>query len=119
MLSSTFCDEEGYFYFVGRTDDIIKSRGEKVAPKEIENVLYTLPGILEAAVIGVPDPVLGQAIKAIVVRGRDDLSEREVLSHCRAHLEEFMVPRSVEFRESLPRTPSGKVARKEIGACAG
>ena len=55
-------DEEGYFYFVGRKDDIIKSRGEKVAPREIENVLYMLPDIREAAVIGVPDKILGEAL---------------------------------------------------------
>ena len=60
-------DDEGFFYFVGRKDDIIKSRGEKVAPKEVENVLYAMPGILEAAVVGIPDPLLGQAIKAFVV----------------------------------------------------
>ena len=59
-------DDEGFLYFVGRKDDIIKSRGEKVSPKEVENVLYALPGIREAAVIGVPDPVLGAAIKAVV-----------------------------------------------------
>src|SRR6185436_7650621 len=60
-------DSEGYLYFVGRRDDIIKSRGEKVSPREVENVLYGLEGVLEAAVIGVPDEVLGQAIKAFVV----------------------------------------------------
>ena len=59
-------DAEGFLYFVGRKDDIIKSRGEKVSPKEVENVLYALPGVREAAVVGVPDPVLGQAIKAVV-----------------------------------------------------
>ena len=59
-------DADGFLYFVGRKDDIIKSRGEKVSPKEVENVLYALPGIREAAVVGVPDPVLGMAIKAVV-----------------------------------------------------
>ena len=60
-------DEDGFMYFVGRKDDIIKTRGEKVAPKEVESVLYGLPGVVEVAVIGVPDPILGQAIKAFVV----------------------------------------------------
>ena len=60
-------DDEGYLYFVGRKDDIIKTRGEKVSPKEVENTLYALPGVNEAAVIGVPDPILGMAIKAVIV----------------------------------------------------
>jgi acyl-CoA synthetase (AMP-forming)/AMP-acid ligase II len=104
-------DEEGYFYFVGRKDDIIKSRGEKVSPKEIENVLYALKGVLEAAVIGVPDPVLGQSIKAIIVTNGVHLSQSQVLAHCRAHLEDFMVPRQIEFRDSLPKTTSGKIKK--------
>jgi long-chain acyl-CoA synthetase len=102
-------DAEGYFYFVGRKDDIIKSRGEKVAPKEVENVLFALPGVVEAAVLGVPDPVLGQAVKAyLVCRGTLPTATR-VQAHCRAHLEDFMVPREVEFRDSLPKNASGKI----------
>jgi long-chain acyl-CoA synthetase len=104
-------DEEGYFYFVSRKDDIIKSRGEKVAPKEVETVLYALPGITEVAVIGVPDPVLGEAIKAILVNTGPALTERDVLQHCRAHLEDFMVPQIVEFRDELPKTSSGKIKK--------
>lgn len=107
-------DEEGFFYFVGRKDDIIKSRGEKVAPKEVESALYALPGVNEVAVIGVPDDVLGQAIKAFVVAADDSLDERRVLLHCRANLEDFMVPKHVEFRSSLPRTPSGKITTKGL-----
>jgi len=105
-------DEEGFLYFVGRKDDIIKSRGEKVAPKEVENVLYALEGVTEAAVIGVPDEILGQAIKAFVVC--DDghqLSERDVLRHCSQHLEDFMMPKYVEFCSSLPKTTSGKIKK--------
>jgi len=99
---------------VARKDDIIKSRGEKVAPKEIENVLYRLEGVQQAAVIGVPDPVLGQAIKAFVVANGSGLTQTDVLRHCRAHLEDFMVPRSVEFRDDLPKTTSGKIRRGEL-----
>jgi acyl-CoA synthetase (AMP-forming)/AMP-acid ligase II len=102
-------DDEGYFYFIGRKDDIIKSRGEKVAPREIENVLYNLPGVTEAAVIGVPDAIFGQAIKAFIACDRDTLTETRVLAHCRAHLEDFMVPKSVELRDSLPKNTSGKI----------
>jgi acyl-coenzyme A synthetase/AMP-(fatty) acid ligase len=107
-------DEEGYFYFVGRKDDIIKSRGEKVAPKEVENVLYAIPGVVEAAVIGVPDPVLGQAVKAILVAEGVQLNEAQVLAYCRANLEDFMVPKSVEFRAELPKTDSGKIKKTDL-----
>ena len=110
-------DEEGFCYFVGRKDDIIKSRGEKVSPKEVENVLYALPGIVEAAVVGVPDSVLGRALKAIVVVARDvSLSERDVIAHCMARLEDFMVPRLIEFREALPKTNTGKIRRSVLQA---
>ncbi len=108
-------DEEGFLYFVGRMDDIIKTRGEKVSPKEVENVLYELPGVREAAVIGVPDPVLGNAIRAILATD-GTLTEREVIRHCAARLEEFMVPASVEFRGELPKSDNGKIARRELAA---
>jgi long-chain acyl-CoA synthetase len=107
-------DEQGYLYFLSRKDDIIKSRGEKVAPKEVENVLYAIPGVVEAAVVGVNDPVLGQAIKAFVVFDGIELTEADVLRHCRAHLEDFMVPQRVEFRAELPKTSSGKVKKSGL-----
>ena len=107
-------DSDGFFYFVGRTDDIIKSRGEKVAPREIEDVLYRLPGVREAAVIGVKDPVLGQGICAYVVVDNPELSEQDVLAHCRANLESFMLPQSVQICDSLPKTNSGKIAKREL-----
>jgi amino acid adenylation domain-containing protein len=107
-------DDEGYFYFVAREDDIIKSRGEKVSPKEVENVLYRLPGVLEAAVVGVPDPVLGEAVKAFLVVDGSGPSEADVMRHCRAHLDDFMVPRAVEFRAELPKTASGKIKKTDL-----
>jgi acyl-CoA synthetase (AMP-forming)/AMP-acid ligase II len=107
-------DEDGYFYFVGRKDDIIKTRGEKVAPKEVENILYGMDGVIEAAVIGVPDPVLGEAVKAVVVVDGSEMGEREVLAHCRSNLEDFMIPKYVEFRTELPKTPSGKIDKKAL-----
>lgn len=107
-------DEDGYFYFVSRKDDIIKSRGEKIAPREVENVLYTIRGVQDAAVIGVPDPMLGQAVKAFIVAPGANLTEAAVISHCKAHLEEIMVPRQIEFRNELPRTGSGKVRRIDL-----
>ena len=107
-------DSEGYFYFVGRKDDIIKSRGEKVAPKEIENVLFSLAGVVETAVIGIPDPVLGEAIKAFVVQKDGSLTKQDILRHCRQHLEDFMVPQQIEFRSELPKSSNGKIAKKEL-----
>jgi len=108
-------DEDGYLYFVARKDDIIKSRGEKVSPKEIENVLYNMPEIAEVAVIGVKDDLLGEAIMAVIVpRDGSILSEKQVKQFCHAHLEDFMVPQLVEFRESLPKTASGKIRKIEL-----
>ena len=108
-------DTDGYLYFVGRKDDLIKSRGEKVSPTEIEDVLYSLDGVAEVAVVGVPDPMLGQAIKACIARRADSsLTERDVLCHCTRELEDFMVPTIVEFRDHLPTTSTGKIRRREI-----
>jgi amino acid adenylation domain-containing protein len=108
-------DAEGYLYFVARTDDIIKTRGEKVSPREVENCLYEIPGVREAAVIGVPDPVLGNAIKAVLAADPESrLTERDVIRHCSARLEDFMVPKHVEFRGELPKSENGKIARRQI-----
>jgi acyl-CoA synthetase (AMP-forming)/AMP-acid ligase II len=113
-------DHDGYLYFVGRKDDIIKSRGEKVSPKEIEDVIYSLDGVAEAAVVGVPDPVLGQAIKAVItVRAGAHLTEQDLLRHCAQHLEDFMMPKFVEFRDSLPKTSSGKISKRELRVSVG
>lgn len=110
-------DEEGYLYFVGRKDDVIKTRGEKVSPKEVEDVLYRLDGVVEAGVFGVPDPILGQAIKAVIsLRRGVRLSANDVLAHCRKHLEDFMVPKLVEFLEVLPKTPTGKISKLDLAA---
>lgn len=107
-----YADGEGYLYFVGRKDDIIKTRGEKVAPKEVETALHAHPGVSEAVVVGVPDPVLGQAVKAIVVLADAAVTEGELIRHCAKRLEDFMVPKSIEFRSSLPKTDTGKVSRR-------
>ncbi len=107
-------DEDGCLYFVGRKDDIIKTRGEKVAPKEVENVLYGLKGVLEAAVVGVPDPILGQVVKAFVVVSDKAIGRVQVLAHCRAHLEDIMRPKYVEFCDVLPKTASGKIKKTDL-----
>jgi len=113
-------DDGGFLYFVGRKDDMIKTKGERVSPKEIENALYALEGIVEAAVIPVPDEILGQAIKAYVVRRNGfTLTEKDVLKHCKNQLEEFAIPKYIEFREGLPKTSSGKIdklsLKQEVG----
>lgn len=107
-------DEQGFHWFVGRRDDMLKSRGEKVAPKEVESVLHELDGVVEAAVAGVPDPVLGMAIGAFIVRRDAALTEAQVLRHCRARLEDYKVPHTVQFLDALPKTATGKVHRAGI-----
>ena len=108
-------DEEGFLYFVGRSDDIIKTRGEKVSPIEVENAIFDIEGVKEAAVVGVPDEVLGEAIRAFVVLDEGaTLTEQDVIAACRTRLENFMVPREVEFLDALPTTATGKVRRKSL-----
>lgn len=106
-------DADGCLYFVGRSDDIIKTRGEKVSPVEVENALYGIAGILEAAVIGVPDDVLGQAIRAyVVVEPGVVLSDKQIRAICITRLENFMVPKEVVIVPELPKTTTGKVSKK-------
>ena len=106
--------KKAFLYFVSRKDDIIKSRGEKVPPKEVENIIYKIPGVTEVAVVGIPDPILGQSIKAFVVSEDPDLTEPKVLAFCRQNLEDFMVPKLVEFRSELPKTSSGKIKKTNL-----
>ena len=117
LYTGDYCrlDAEGYLYFVGRRDEIIKSRGEKVAPKEVENVLMDIPGVREAAVIGVPDEILGQAVKAFVVieEGRT-LDEKQLQKECQRRLENFMVPKSIVIVPSLPRTDTAKLNKRAL-----
>ncbi len=105
-------DEEGRLYFLGRKDDMIKTRGERVSPKEVEDALCELEDVAEAAVIGVPDEVLGQAIKAFVVARTGGLVEKAVLRHCAGRLFPFMVPKYVEFIAALPKNANGKIDRR-------
>jgi amino acid adenylation domain-containing protein len=108
-------DDEGYLYFVGRMDDVIKSRGEKVPPAEVEATILSLQGVREAAVVGVPDDILGSAIKAFVVLEPGvRLDEAAILRHCRIYLESFKVPTNVEVRPNLPRNNNGKVQKSEL-----
>jgi long-chain acyl-CoA synthetase len=108
-------DEDGLLYFVGRTDDIIKTRGEKVSTVEVENVLHGLPGVRQAAVVGVPDKLLGEAVRAyVVLNGDRALTQEDILRFARTKLENFMVPREVFIVDELPHTESGKVRKRSL-----
>lgn len=108
-------DEEGYLYFVARMDDVIKCRGEKVAPKEVEAALLAVHGVREAAVVGVDDELLGQAVKAFVVLEEGArLTTKDLQRECQARLENFMVPKYVDVVASMPRTDTGKIRKKDL-----
>jgi len=108
-------DDEGYLYFVARMDDVIKSRGEKVSPKAVESAILEIPGVSEVAVVGVPDVLLGQAVKAFVVLAPGaTLDATAIQRECRARLESAMVPSQIVFRDVLPRSGNGKIQKTEL-----
>jgi long-chain acyl-CoA synthetase len=110
-------DEEGYFHFVDRKRDLIKFKGYSVFARHVEEVLYKHPKIKAAGVVGVPDPKVGQLIKAYVVLesdARGKISEEEIIEFCRQNLAHYKVPRIIEFRGELPKTDVGKVSRREL-----
>jgi long-chain acyl-CoA synthetase len=110
-------DEEGYFHFYDRSKDLIKYKGHSVFAKDVEEVLYSHPQVKAAGVIGIPDPAVGERIKAIVVLqgdARGKVSENEIKAYCRERLAEYKVPHIVEFRGELPKTDVGKVSRREL-----
>ena len=103
-------DIDGDLYFLGRNDDIIKSRGEKVSPIEIENVIYKIFGVKEVAVIGIPDEILGESIVAfITTHVTAQISEKEILQECSANLEMFMVPQRIILLNEMPKNSNGKI----------
>ena len=108
-------DEDGYLYFVARMDDVIKTRGEKVAPKEVEAALLDILGVREAAVVGIPDTILGQAVKAFVVLQADSaLTPAAIRLQCQARLEPHMVPTEIVIVAALPRTGTMKINKREL-----
>ncbi|MGB9904732.1 MAG: AMP-binding protein, partial [Desulfotomaculales bacterium] len=110
-------DEDGYFFFYDRKKDLIKYKGYSVFAREVEEVLYSHPQVKMAGVIGVPDPKVGQIIKANVVlfsEARGKVSEEEIIAYCRERLAHYKVPQIVEFRGELPKTDVGKVSRREL-----
>lgn len=103
-------DEEGFLYFVGRRDTMIKSSGFRISPTEVEEVLFQTGKLRGAAVIGIPDEIIGQAIKAFLVpRNGEPLDVQSILDHCAEKMPRYMVPKAVEVLEELPKTSSGKV----------
>lgn len=108
-------DDEGFLYFLGRNDDIIKTRGEKVSPVEVENVIYQLEGIKEVAVMGTPDVMLGESIVAfITIHENYSYTEKEIQQHCIRNLESFMVPQKISFVPEMPKSSNGKIDKKEL-----
>jgi len=108
-------DEEGYLYIVDRKKAIIICGGENISPREVEEVIYTHPAILEAAIIGIPDDHWGEIVKALIVlKEGAKVSPEEIISHCKANIASYKKPRSVEFFDSLPKTPLGKINKGKL-----
>jgi len=110
-------DNEGYLYFVSRKDDMIKTKGERVSPKEIESVLHSMEGISEISVFGIPDEIFGQSIVAAVVLEKGEkISKKDIKKYSSQNLEPFMVPKFIEFYKEFPKSTSGKIDKKIISA---
>lgn len=107
-------DDEGYFYIVDRKKDMILVGGFNVYPREVEEVLYNHPEVLEVVVLGVPDPNLGEAVRCYVVSKSPELTEEDLYAYCREHLAKYKVPSSIEFLEELPKNTTGKILRRAL-----
>jgi len=107
-------DEEGYYYIVDRKKDMINVGGYNVYPREVEEVLYNHPGVVEVAVFGVPDLNLGEAVVCYVVKKEEDLTEENLLDYCREHLAKYKLPSKIEFLEELPKNTTGKILRRAL-----
>jgi long-chain acyl-CoA synthetase len=107
-------DERGYFKVVDRKKDMILVSGFNVYPNEIEDVVAQIPGVLECAAVGVVDDKTGEAVKLVIVKKDESLTEAQVREYCRANLTGYKQPRIVEFRGDLPKTPVGKILRREL-----
>ena len=105
-----FMDEDGYLYITDRKKDMIIRGGENVYPKEVENILHTHPQVLEAGVIGVPDPVYGEEVRAFVaLKTSGAVTEEELIAFCKQHLPTYKRPKSIRFLEALPKSAVGKI----------
>ena len=105
-------DEDGYLYIVGRSSEMIKSGAHRISPKDIEEVIQELDGVEEVAVVGVTDDLLGQSIKAVIVKSPDsNIDKMQLMRHCKNNLANYKIPKHIEFTDEIPRTASGKVRR--------
>jgi long-chain acyl-CoA synthetase len=107
-------DERGYFRIVDRKKDMIIVSGFNVYPNEVEDVVTQMEGVLECAAIGVTDEKCGEAVKLIIVASNPGISEADVRAHCEANLTGYKRPKVIEFRKTLPKTPVGKILRREL-----
>ncbi len=107
-------DAEGFVTITDRKKDMILVSGFKVYPNEIESVVATHPGVLECGVVGVPDDKTGEAVKVVIVKKDPSLTKEAVLAYCKTQLTGYKLPHHVEFRNALPKTPIGKVLRREL-----
>jgi acetyl-CoA synthetase len=111
-------DEDGFYWYVGRVDDVIKSSGYRIGPFEIESVIMELPYVLECGVSAMPDPVRGQIVKAsiVLVKGKEGNDElvKEIQNYVKSRTAPYKYPRAVVFRDELPKTVSGKIKRNEL-----
>lgn len=108
-------DEDGFLYFVGRKDDMIKTSGYRVSPTEVEEAIYSSKLVSEAVALGLPHPTLGQGI-LVIATSESALDNDAIISHCKKELPNFMVPHAIERADSLPRNPNGKIDRKQLSA---
>ena len=113
-----WCDEDGFYWYVGRADDVIKSSGYRIGPFEIESVIMELPYVLECGVSAAPDEVRGQIVKASIVltKGTEPTEElkKEIQNYVKEHTAPYKYPRLVVFRDELPKTTSGKIQRNKL-----
>jgi long-chain acyl-CoA synthetase len=107
-------DERGYFRIIDRKKDMVLVSGFNVYPNEVEDVVAMLPGVAECAVVGVPDDKTGEAVKLVIVKRDEALTEDKVREYCKANLTGYKQPRVIEFRKDLPKTPVGKILRREL-----
>ena len=114
------CDKDGYFWFIGRADDLIKSAGHLIGPFEVESALMEHPAVAEAAVIGIPDPIAKEVVKAFIVPKPgytpDVTLQKQLLGHARKKLGAAVAPREITFKKNLPKTRSGKIMRRLLKA---
>lgn len=110
-----YLDEEGYLFLVGRRKELINRAGEKISPREVDEVIYQLPEVLLAAAVGIPDPLFGEEIVAFIqLRPGEDVSEEQVIRHCKACLADFKVPKRIFYLDDFPKGPNGKIQRLKL-----